>query len=60
MTYVVEKKGKRVYVVKNRYTGNIKGMPYTTHGEAQSKADRLNNAQQRDGRRELRSMAERA
>lgn len=60
MTYIVEKKGKREYVVKNRYTGHSKGLPCTTHGEAQSKADRLNNQQQRDGRRELRAMTERA
>ena len=58
MTYVVEKTGKREFVVKNRYTGHVKGTPCTTHGEAQSRADRLNKAQQRDGRSELRAMAD--
>jgi hypothetical protein len=59
MTYVVKKVGKRSYVVKNRYTGHSKGLPCTTHGEAQSKADRLNKSVERDGRHELRAMAER-
>lgn len=57
MVYIVKKEGGK-YVVKNRYTGHAKGLPYTTHGEAQSRADRLNKGQERDGRRELRAIAE--
>ena len=59
MVYVVVKQGKGHYVVRNRYTEVTRGLPCSTHGEAQSRADRLNRGVERTGRYELREMAER-